>query len=192
MLLPLAWLDLTGFLFPALLIVGVLLLIHGVWPGFFVGLKMRIKGIDFEAEIVGKKELYVGEAVRFKARFRGKLENGAFTVKVFGPADSILPDTGQNYAFFACPDTVIRTPKDVGRLKGARLHEYRWSGPIPTKYPTGKYRAYIRVYDDLGGRNEVIREKEDSFTVMKQDEWPFMDSGGTSSTLIGKWPPRQH
>ncbi len=177
-----------GLLFLSL-VIGILLITSGLWPDVFIVLNMRVKGIDFEAKIVGKREVYLGEGVRFKARFRGELENGAFTAKVFGPVDTILPDTGQNYTFWACPDTVIQTPKEVGRIKGDRLHEYKWSGIIPTKYPTGKYRAYIRVYDDLGGRNEVIREKEESFTVWRQDEWPLMESAGIGSVLTARNMP---
>lgn len=180
---------LSWFSLPAL-VAGILLIADSLWPGFLVGLKMRIKGIDFEAEIVEKTAFHLEENIRFKARFRGTLENGAFTVKVTSPVGTTIPDTKLDYVFWPCPDTVMHLSSgDVGRLKGTRLHEYRWKAKILEDYPTGEYKASIRVYNDLGGKNaSLLREIEKTFVVSEEE--PFTTSGLTSFS-IHRWPYRK-
>ena len=155
-MLPPHSLSASEVLSPLLFIVGVLLLVDSLWPGFLVGLKMRIKNTDFEAEIAGKKTVRLGEPLRFRVRYDGALREGCFTAKVTNVEGKHLPTTGRDFEWHPCYDT-YDLKLERGRLRGTRLYDYEWSVRVPLDYPTGNYEAVIVVLDSQG---EHVRETE--------------------------------
>jgi hypothetical protein len=110
---------------------------------------MKFRGVDFEANIVGKRKIRLGEAIRFRARFDGALVDGYFTAKVVNVKGEKLPLTGLDHEWWPCYDTYDLEARK-GRIRGTRLHEYEWNGTIRLKYPTGDYEAIIVVLDGQG------------------------------------------
>ena len=145
----------SEILSPLLFAIGLLLVVDSMWPGFLVGLKMRIVNTDFEADIVGKRTVRLGEPLRFKVKYDGALREGCFTAKVTNAEGKLLPTTGKDFEWHPCYDTY-----DVwlgkGRIRGTRLYDYEWNVTIPLDYPTGSYDAVIVVLD----QGEHVRETE--------------------------------
>lgn len=141
----------------ALAVVGLFLILYGLY--------LRIP--DYTAGIVGRRTVRAGGTIRFKARFRGELHNGLFTCKVRAPEDSILPDTKLDHVWWPAYDTVERSLERIGKVKGKKAHKVEWSSVIPTGYPPGEYRAFIRLYECAGKDSTIlIRQREQIFKVV--------------------------
>ena len=153
-MLPPDSLSASEILSPLLFIIGSLLVVDSLWPGFLVGLKMRALNTDFEANIVGKRTVRLGEPLRFKVRYDGALREGCFTARVTNVEGKPLPTTGLSFEWHPCYDT-YDLKLERGRLRGTRLYDYEWSVKIPLDYPTGNYEAVIVVLDSQG---EHVRE----------------------------------
>lgn len=138
-----------------------LIVILSAYPAYAIWSIVSKERRKFDAEIVGKKRLILGETVRFKAYYRGKLSRGFFTCKV------TMPDRPPE--FWPAPDTYQTSKEgDVGVLSGKELHEAEWGFHIPTNYPVGGYVARIGVWDAKDSRagNSPVREKSVSFLVL--------------------------
>jgi hypothetical protein len=161
-----------------------------MWLIFAAGIALLIPSIlviavtiakwrrTFDAEIVAKDRFVLGEAVQFRAWFKGELKNGLFTCDV-RRADG-------TQVFWPAYDTFHRSEYgDLGILSGRRVHKAEWGVPITKDYPIGQYDVKIGVWDrpDLGSRNTPVKEKRTSLWVLP----PGYGSGspGVSSGDIG-------
>jgi hypothetical protein len=152
-----AWVVPT--LLVAIVIVGGLLVAE--WRGWIGA---------FEAEIVGKSNFHIGEQVKFKAHFKGKLERGFFTCEV-------IPPNKTGRIWWGSPSTFYKSgTRDIGVLSG-KNHASEWDGEkIPANFPIGTYTARITVCDSLESENKHVEQKNRTFTVVP----PYTQSGGTT------------
>jgi hypothetical protein len=168
---PVHWLFFGGLMILGL---GVVL--------YDAGVRLRFWPPDFEVNLSGRHgtDFLAGETVRFEARFKGELKNGFFTCKLRPPEHTTLPDTNEDYVWWANYNTYDE-PRRLGLLNGRgsarfllfwKVHRSVWGNKIPFNYPAGKYRANIEVYSgDEGGK--PLRSIEKTFTVKYEDLVPI-------------------
>jgi hypothetical protein len=163
------------------LIVSVLLML--TFPLWLAYRKLYPLFQDFAVGLSGRHrdDFLVGETVRFEARFRGELKNGFFTCKLRPPEHTTLPDSNEDYVWWANYKTYDE-PRDLGLLnvRGStrfllfwKAHRSVWGNKIPFNYPAGKYRANIEVYNG-DERGKPLRSIEMTFTVKHEELVPLL------------------
>ena len=119
---------------------------------------------QFSAEVLGTKQYKLGDTVRVKVDFTGKLIAGFYDVMLRAPKGKEF-SKGKKNQWIPAPDTFSKI-SDRGKLSGNVAKVSEWDFPIKQDYPTGIYTVYIRVYDHLsGGRRPVIREKVETIYI---------------------------
>lgn len=121
---------------------------------------------EFSAEVVDKKQYKLGESVKIKVDFTGKLKAGLFTIMLRAPKKTLFP-TGEPNKWFPAKET-ISSSGGGGNLSGNIAKIVSWNFQLEENFPKGVYTVYIRVYDYLeeGRRIPVIREKVESIFVV--------------------------
>ena len=122
---------------------------------------------EFSAEILEKKHFRLGETIRVKVDFTGKLTSGFYNVMLRAPKGSMFP-RGRPNMWFPSPET-FDALHGGGKLCGDVAKISVWGFCIESDYPTGVYTVYIRVYDQLErGQMPVIREKMETIHITKE------------------------
>ena len=144
------------------LIVGIILVVHGIWPAFFVELDMKVRRTDFRANVAGRK-VRLGQPIFLKAKFNGALRDGYFTAQITNMKGEILPTTKLTYEWLPYNDTYdINTKR--GLLRGSGPFKCDWSWRIPLNYMIGEYEVMIAVYD---GDRRIRATKPIPFKVVR-------------------------
>ncbi len=121
---------------------------------------------EFSAEVLDKKQYKLGEIVRVKVDFTGKLTAGFYDIMLRAPKGNEFPNSKKN-KWIPSPDTYSRI-SNRGKLKGDVAKISNWQFHIDLEWPTGLYTVYIRVYDQLSaGRRPVMREKVETIYVTR-------------------------
>jgi hypothetical protein len=166
------WLSITPvFLLPYASSVGyVLAIVAVVLLAVFVVIHRRTA---FRAEIVGEKNVQLGESLRLRVWYKGQLQRGLFTSKIVPPKGQTLRNTGKPYVWWPCKRTFLSTKgKSIGLLAGKGPFEKTWDcDKIPFDYPTGNYVASVRVYDQAVSESEPIKEQNITFSVTRRSGW---------------------
>jgi len=118
---------------------------------------------EFSAEIIEQKHYTLGDIVNVKVDFTGELESGFYDVMLRAPKGETFPD-GKKDQWIPDPDT-YSNQSNKGNLCGDVAKISKWSFTIGKNYPKGIYKVYIRVYEALGDRMSIIREKVETLYV---------------------------
>lgn len=154
---------------------ALITIVFGIVSGiaiYWIPIKLRIKGIRFEAEILDHQESYRrGQEIRFRTYYRGELIHGFYDNEIFPPEGQQfgestwkgLSNSTWTWDSNTLPDINFYTP---GKLNGYVDYEGRWNWRIPMDAPLGQYTVYMRVYNHPGVGQRTIREqREASFVV---------------------------
>jgi hypothetical protein len=142
---------------------------------------LRVHTQVLMGEIYGEKEnkFLVGGTICFKARYRGILKGGYFTVKVRPPERHAIADTGRDHEWLVDYNTNDGTSSTGrGMLNGQgsgwprKSHTSSWGHKIPFAYPAGKYTATLMVRDSTS--SEPLKEVPLSFTILGEELIPLV------------------
>lgn len=119
---------------------------------------LNVQFSEFSA-VVNQKHYKLGDIVNVKVDFTGELKDGFYDVMLRAPKGERFPN-GKKDKWIPDPNTI-----GGGILTGDVARISTWSFSIDNDCPIGIYKVYIRVYDRLGDRRPVIREKVETIHV---------------------------
>lgn len=135
---------------------------------------------EFNAEIVGKKSIYIRgtNSIVFRSKYKGKLKNGYFVNEISVP--NVSPQHQYMYLFTPetqnvsedlksvksyCSNTIDNSSNNIGKLNGYNDIDWTsWEWKIPNDSTLGKHSIKMMVFN--GGKGEQpLQTIEEEITI---------------------------
>ncbi|MDN5868943.1 MAG: hypothetical protein L0H55_16280 [Candidatus Nitrosocosmicus sp.] len=163
-----------------------------IWKYFFTSspnktekiISLRKQKPEFTAEIIDKKEKYRRgqDIIKFRSRYKGKIDNGYFANEIRIKDTSIdalgyrfedtTPNVNKDRTAITsfCPETIDNTSNYYGNLNGNINTDWKsWDWMIPQNTPLGKYIIKMMVLN-VGELDNPIEKLEDEIEITMPEE----------------------